>query len=177
MTRRDAFSVLSFGLAAILRPAAASAQSGAGAAGGKASANAGDKAALIRSDYAALTGRWQLVQSTVDGKSVPAAEMAQTVLITDHDEFRFPADARVGTAPLGRFTIDPTTRPKQVDSTALSGPDKGKVTKGIYEIIDANNKRACWGRPGGERPSDFTSAPGSGRTLQYWRLISKSLGK
>ena len=136
-----------------------------------------EKTMLIAKDYDALTGRWQLVKSLVDGKPVPESEVKQTVLITDHDEFRFPADARVGTAPLGKFTIDPTTRPKQVDSTALSGPDKGKVTRGIYEIIDANNKRACWGRPAGPRPVDFNSTPGSGYTLQYWRLISKELGK
>jgi uncharacterized protein (TIGR03067 family) len=143
----------------------------------KSSTKGPDKAMLIKKDYDALTGRWQLVKSIIDGTPVPETEVSQTVLITDHDEFRFPADARVGTAPLGKFTIDPTTRPKQVDSTALSGPDKGKVTKGIYEIIDANNKRACWGRPGGPRPTDFTSKLGSGRTLQYWRLISKELGK
>src|SRR5216117_1012822 len=142
----------------------------------KTSSKGSDKAMLIEKDYDVLTGRWQLVQSIIDGKPVPETEIAQTVLITDHDEFRFPADARVGTAPLGKFTIDPTTTPKQVDSTALSGPAKGKVTKGIYEIIDANNKRACWGKPGGARPTDFTSKPGSGRTLQYWRLISKQLG-
>ena len=100
-----------------------------------------------------------------------------TVLITDHDIFRFPADAGVGTAPQGRFTINPTTKPKQVDSLSEAGPNKGKVTRGIYEIIDANNKRACWGQPDGPRPTDFTSAPGSGRTCQSWRLISKALGK
>ena len=143
----------------------------------KATSKGPDKAKLIAKDYDALTGRWQLVSSVVDGKAVPEAEVKQTVLITDHNEFRFPADARVGTAPLGKFTIDPTTRPKQVDSTAIEGPDKGKVTKGIYEIVDANNKRACWGKPGGSRPTDFTSEPGSGRTLQNWRLISKELGK
>jgi uncharacterized protein (TIGR03067 family) len=157
----------------LLFPAVALAQQ----APAKTSPKGPDKAMLIEKDYAALTGRWQLVKSTIDGKPVPEAEVAQTVLITDHDEFRFPADARVGTAPLGKFTIDPTTKPKQVDSTALSGPDKGKVTKGIYEITDASNKRACWGKPGGPRPTDFTSTPGSGRTLQYWRLISKELGK
>jgi uncharacterized protein (TIGR03067 family) len=82
----------------------------------------------------------------------------------------------VGTAPQGRFTIDPTKNPKEVDSTALAGPNKGEITRGIYEIMDPNNKRACWGRPGGPRPTDFTSAPGSGRTMQYWRLISKEVG-
>jgi len=129
-----------------------------------------------RQDYEALTGRWQLVKSIVDGKAVPEDEVRKTVLITDHDTFRFPADATVGTAPLGRFTIDPTQTPKHVDTTAAAGPNKGQVTRGIYEIIDANNKRACWGRPGGPRPTDFTSVPGSGRTVQYWRLISKDLG-
>jgi uncharacterized protein (TIGR03067 family) len=136
----------------------------------------GKKTMMIQKDYEALTGRWQLVESTVDGKSVPEAELRKTVLITDHDTFRFPADAGVGTAPQGKFTIDPTKNPKQVDSTALAGPNKGEITHGIYEIIDENNKRACWGRPGGPRPTDFTSTPGSGRTVQYWRLISKELG-
>ncbi len=129
----------------------------------------------VKKDYEALTGRWQLVKSVVDGKPVPEEEVRKTVLITDHDTFRFPADAKVGTAPLGRFTIDPSQTPKHVDTTALAGPNQGQVTRGIYEIIDANNKRACWGRPGGPRPTDFTSAPGSGRTVQYWRLISKKL--
>jgi uncharacterized protein (TIGR03067 family) len=130
----------------------------------------------VKKDYEALTGRWQLVKSVVDGKTVPEEEVRKTVLITDHDTFRFPADANVGTAPQGRFTIDPTQTPKHVDTTALAGPNKGQVTLGIYEIIDANNKRACWGQPGGPRPTDFTSTAGSGRTVQYWRLISKELG-
>ncbi len=131
----------------------------------------------IKSDYAALTGRWQLVAAQVDGKPVPEAVLKSTVLITDHDIFRFPASAGVGTAPQGKFTINPMTKPKQVDSTGEAGPNKGKVTRGIYEIIDANNKRACWGQPDGPRPTDFTSAPGSGRTCQSWRLISKALGQ
>ena len=164
-------------LSLLVIPAAMLAFAAQGTAQTKAASKDSEKAMLIEKDYEALTGRWQLVKSVVDGKPVPEAEVKQTVLITDHNEFRFPADARVGTAPLGKFTIDPAVSPKQVDSTALSGPDKGKVTRGIYEVIDANNKRACWGKPGGPRPTEFTSTPGSGRTLQYWRLISKDLGK
>ncbi len=117
------------------------------------------------------------MKSVVDGKPVPEEEVRKTVLITDHDTFRFPEDAGVGTAPLGRFTIDPPKHPKQVDSAALGGANKGEVTLGIYEVIDAQNKRACWGKPAGPQPTDFTSTPGSGRTLQYWRLISKDPGK
>jgi uncharacterized protein (TIGR03067 family) len=146
------------------------------AVGGAAQTNDA-KAAAIRADYDALTGTWQLVRSVVDGKPVPEDEVKKTVLITDHDEFRFPADAGVGTAPLGKFTIDPFNKPKQVDSTSFSGPEKGQVSLGIYEVIDANNKRACWAKPGRPRPTSFESASGSGWTVQYWRLITKDVGK
>jgi len=136
----------------------------------------GGRAKRMQKDYEALTGRRQLVKSIVDGKPVPEDQVRETILITDHNIFRFPADAGVGTAPQGRFTIDPTKTPKQVDSTALASPHKGQVTYGIYEILDASNKRACWSMPGAPRPADFTSTPGSGRTVQYWRLISEKLG-
>src|SRR5215469_11441372 len=110
----------------------------------------------MQKDYEALTGRRQLVKSIVDGKPVPEDQVRETILITDHNIFRFPADAGVGTAPQGRFTIDPTKTPKQVDSTALASPHKGQVTYGIYEILDDSNKRACWSMP--EDPRDQTSA-------------------
>jgi uncharacterized protein (TIGR03067 family) len=148
----------------------------ASAVGGAAQTN-DTKAAAIRADYDALTGTWQLVWSVVDGEPVPEDEVKKTVLITDHDEFRFPADAGVGTAPLGKFTIDPFNKPKQVDSTSFSGPEKGQVSLGIYEVIDAQNKRACWAKPGRPRPTSFESTPGSGWTVQYWRLITKDVGK
>jgi uncharacterized protein (TIGR03067 family) len=134
------------------------------------------KAAAIQADYDALTGTWQLVKSVVDGKPVPEEEVRKTILITDHDEFRFPKDAGVGTAPLGRFTIDPFQNPRQVDSTSFSGPEKGQVSLGIYEVIDAKNKRACWAKPGQPRPTSFDSTPGSGWTVQYWRLITRDVG-
>jgi uncharacterized protein (TIGR03067 family) len=134
------------------------------------------RAAAVESDYDALTGSWQLVRSVVDGVPVPEAEVRKTILITDRDEFRFPADAGVGTAPLGKFTIDPLANPKQVDSTSFSGPDKGQVSLGIYEIIDAENKRACWAKPGKPRPTSFDSTPGSGWTVQDWRLVTKDVG-
>ena len=95
-------------LSLLLISAAILAWPGQATAQTKAASKDSEKPMLIEKDYEALTGRWQLVKSIVDGKPVPEAEVKQTVLITDHNEFRFPADARVGTAPLGKFTIDPT---------------------------------------------------------------------
>jgi uncharacterized protein (TIGR03067 family) len=122
-------------------------------------------------DYELLSGTWQLTGGVVNGKPVLASVARNTILITDHNTFRFPKASGVGTHPAGTFTVNPDTKPKQVDSIAEGGPHAGQLTRGIYEILDANHKRACWGQPGGPRPTEFTSPSGSGRILQYWKKI------
>ena len=122
-------------------------------------------------DYEQLSGTWQLTHAVVNGRSVPASVLRNTILITDRNTFRFPKASGVGTHPAGLFTVNPDTRPKQVDSIAEGGPKAGQLTRGIYEILDANHKRACWGPTGGPRPTEFKSPPGSGRILQYWKKI------
>jgi len=127
--------------------------------------------ALFREIYDRLTGTWQLTRGVVNGKPVSASMLRKTILITDHNTFRFPKASGVGTHPAGTFTVNPSTRPKQVDSIAFGGPHAGQLTRGIYEILDATHKRACWGQPGGARPTEFESPPDSGRILQYCKKI------
>jgi uncharacterized protein (TIGR03067 family) len=129
------------------------------------------QSAAAQRDYDRLTGKWQLTRGVVNGKPVPASVARNTILITDHNTFRFPQASGVGTHPAGHFTVNPNTRPKQVDTIAEGGPKAGQLTRGIYEILDATHKRACWGQPGGPRPTDFKSPPGSGWILQYWKKI------
>jgi len=129
------------------------------------------QSAAAQRDYERLSGTWQLTRGVVNGKPVSASVARNTIPITDHNTFRFPKASDVGTHPAGTFTVNPATSPKQVDSIAEGGPHTGQLTRGIYEILDANRKRACWGLPGGPRPTGFTSSPGSGRILQYWKKI------
>ena len=129
------------------------------------------QSAAAQREYELLSGTWRLTRGVVNGKPVPASVLRNTILITDHNTFRFPKASGVGTHPAGSFTVKPNTRPKQVDSIAAGGPQVGQPTRGIYEILDANHKRACWGSPGGPRPTEFKSPPASGRILQYWKKI------
>ena len=122
-------------------------------------------------DYELLSGTWQLTRGVDNGKPVPAGEARNTILITDRNTFRLPKASRAGTSPAGHFTVNPDTRPKQADSIAEGGPNAGQVMHGIYEIIDATHYRSCWGPPGGPRPTEFQSPPGSGRILQHWKKI------
>ena len=121
------------------------------------------QSAAARKDYERLSGK------VVNGKLVLASVAQNTILITDHNTFRFPKANGVETHPAGTFTVNPDTEPKQVDSIAEGGQHAGQLTRGIYEILDANDKRACWGQPGGPRPAEFTSPRGSGWILQYWK--------
>jgi uncharacterized protein (TIGR03067 family) len=103
------------------------------------------QSAAAQRDYERLSGTWQLTRGVVNGKPVPASGARNTILITDHNTFRFPKASGVGTHPVGTFTVNPDTKPKHADSIAEGGPRAGQVTRGIYEILDANHKRACPG--------------------------------
>jgi uncharacterized protein (TIGR03067 family) len=129
------------------------------------------ESAAAQRDYERLSGTWQLTRGVVNGKPVPASVARNTILITYHNTFRFPKQSGIGTHPAGHFTVNPNTRPRQVDSIAEGGPNSGQLTPGIYEILDPTHKRACWGPRGGPRPTEFKSPPGSGRILQYWKKI------
>lgn len=126
--------------------------------------------AAQQEEYQKLSGQWRLVMAIKDGKPVPNEELATTTLITRGNTFQFPQASTVGTAPAGTFSLNPSTDPKQVDSTATAGPNKGQVCKGIYRI-EGDTQVAVFGAPGGERPTDFTAPAGSGRTLQVWTRV------
>src|SRR5882724_13105699 len=79
------------------------------------------QSAAARTDYELLSGTWQLTRGVVNGKPVPASVLRNTILITDHNAFRFPKASGVGTHPAGSFTVNPRTRPKQLDSIAAGG--------------------------------------------------------
>ena len=140
----------------------------AGCATNPAGGTAAESPAAQR-DYELLSGTWQLTRAVDNGKPVPASEARNTILVTDRNTFRFPKASSVGTHSAGHFTINPNTAPKQVDSIADGGPNVGQVSRGIYEIPDPTHQRACFGPPGGPRPTEFKSSPGSGQILQYWK--------
>ena len=71
-----------------------------------------------------------------------------------------------------RFTVDRTKEPKEIDYVLTLGPSAGKTQYGIYEL-EGKTLKLCFSAPGQERPSDFTTTQGDGRTVTVWSLVKK----
>jgi len=124
----------------------------------------------LKKDMDKLEGEFAMVSGEADGQAMPenflknskrvAKDGITTVMIGDMLLMK------------AKFTIDPSKNPKTIDYMMLEGFTKGKTQLGIYEIT-GDTVRFCFAAAGADRPSDFTSKAGSGRTLSVWQRIKK----
>src|SRR5262245_43423151 len=106
-------------------------------------------------DLQNLEGTWQLVSGERDGKKFTDEEVKKTKLFIKGDTFRIPG-TDVGTSQDGTIKIDPSKKPKEMDATTGSGPDKGKTWQGMYEL-DGDMYKVCFAPPGKDRPKELFS--------------------
>ena len=124
----------------------------------------------VKKDLALLEGEWAMVSGERDGEKLPeeyvktgkriAKDAVSTVTIADMVVMQ------------AKFTIDPSKKPKEIDFVALDGPAKGKTIRGIYEL-DGDTARFCIASPEKERPTEFSTKEGSGRTMSVWKRKGK----
>ena len=120
----------------------------------------------IKKDKAQLQGEWSMVSESADGSAMPDAMRETAKRVCKGDE----TTVTVGSQLImkAKFTIDPSQKPKTIDYQMIDGPTKGKKQLGIYEVT-GDTAKFCFGSPGAERPTDFTSKPGDGRTVSEWK--------
>jgi len=66
--------------------------------------------------------------------------------------------------------FDPTQKPKTIDFTPTTGDAKDKLHLGIYQLGE-NARKLCFAPPGKERPTEFSSEPGSGHILVKFERV------
>ncbi|MBM4092329.1 MAG: TIGR03067 domain-containing protein [Planctomycetes bacterium] len=120
----------------------------------------------VKRDRERFQGTWSLTSLERDGKKAPVEELKSVKLTIKDDKFVLCKDSVVTSE--GTFVLDPTKKPKEIDETLTAGPNRGKVFKAIYEI-DETRHTICFAAAGQERPTEFSSKPGSGRVLQVWQ--------
>src|SRR5438093_3630879 len=120
----------------------------------------------VKKDLCQLQGEWSMVSGSADGQPVPDVMVKQMKRVCKGDET---TTTRAGQLFFkAKITIDPSKKPKTIDYQMTDGFTKGQKQLGIYEV-EGDTFRSCFGKPGAERPTDFTSKPGDGRTLSVWK--------
>jgi uncharacterized protein (TIGR03067 family) len=120
----------------------------------------------IKKDIAQLQGEWSMVSGSADGSAMPDAMRETAKRVCKGDETTVTVGEQLFMK--AKFTIDPSRKPKTIDYQMIDGPTKGKKQLGIY-ALEGDTVKFCFGSPGSERPPDFTSKPGDGRTLSVWK--------
>ncbi len=129
------------------------------------SASAADDAAT-KTDAAKLQGAWSMVSSSADGQEVPKEMLADSKRICKGDETTVTVGGQL--IMKAKFSLEAAKQPKTIDYDVIGGPTKGKKHLGIYEL-NGDTVKFCFGAPGAERPTDFTSKPGERRTASVWK--------
>ena len=111
-------------------------------------------------------GEWRMVSGVMDGIPMDESTVQWVKRVTVGNETTVYAGPQV----MMKFevTSDSSKSPKTIDYINTGGANKGKSQLGIYEFKE-NLLRICIAAPGGPRPAQFQSTPGSGRTLSEWK--------
>jgi uncharacterized protein (TIGR03067 family) len=113
------------------------------------------------SDKDRLQGTWSAVSMENNGKPAPPEAIKGAKLVFTGDQYTLKGEESYQ----GTFTLDPTRKPKTIDTTfvEVEGGKKGTAL-GIYEL-EGDRLKICWRHGGKERPTEFATKPNSGLRL------------
>jgi uncharacterized protein (TIGR03067 family) len=95
-------------------------------------------------DLDSLQGVWVAVRAEMGGRPLPAEAVQKIRWTIAEDEAELQAGDRTEKQTLA---LDSDRTPKQIDVTSEDGPNKGKVTKGIYQLA-GTQLIVAMGQPG-----------------------------
>ena len=98
----------------------------------------------------------------VDGAKSPRKLFEKDTLTLKGKQF---TSVVAGNTTTARSRSTRVAKPKTIDLTFTEGPGKGQTQKGIYEL-EGDTQKICFAKGDQERPTEFTSKPGSGQMIQ-----------
>ena len=123
-------------------------------------------------DLKRMQGTWRIAEREYEGKTMKdeGGKLPEMILATTGNKYVI----RVGKKEFDRGTlkVDSGKKPKEMDVLSETGPLKGKVLRGIYELKE-DTMRACFGPADGDRPSEFDTKKGKGRVMVWYEREKK----
>jgi uncharacterized protein (TIGR03067 family) len=108
-------------------------------------------------------GTWKLVAANLGGMEATPEHVENTSLVVSGHEFTMTIGTEVHK---GKFTIDPSKKPKTIDVEFTEGSLKDSKVQGIYEI-KGDTRKSCFAEPNADRPADFTG--GKDKFVWEWK--------
>lgn len=123
-----------------------------------------------KKEMARPEGEWTMESGEIDGQAMPEDMRKTAKRVVKYGETTVTVGGQMFMK--AKFVVDPSKKPKTIDYTMTGGPTEGKTQLGIYEL-DGETVKFCFSAPGKDRPTDFTTKAGSGRTLSVWKRAKK----
>jgi uncharacterized protein (TIGR03067 family) len=114
----------------------------------------------------AIEGVWECVEATNGGQKIPDEKASQLRLTLTREQFK----TQLGEQVLfdSNYSLDVSKVPVEIEMIGTEGDLKGKPALGIIKL-EGGVLTLCYVMPGGERPKEFESQPGSKATLTVWK--------
>jgi uncharacterized protein (TIGR03067 family) len=123
-----------------------------------AAASLGAPAPQQKSDEELLEGTWQVTSILANGRKETGGP--ERILTFKRGAITITLGS-AGEVFTGKYTLNASKNPKEVDLVFDNGPDPGQAMKGIYTVT-AKELTLCIGnRPRKDRPTKFESKPDS----------------
>ena len=126
-----------------------------------------DNQDAIKQERKKYEGTWRVIFLQSDGNQA-AEKDAKKITVVNHTDGTWSIQVEGKEVVKGTSEIDPTKNLKTIDFTPTEGSDKGKVFLGIYDLKE-NCRKLCYAPAGKERPTEFSSKPGSGHVLAIFQ--------
>jgi uncharacterized protein (TIGR03067 family) len=129
---------------------------------------AGGEPDPVKKELANLQGTWQTVSVEIDGEPLRGGFKGDRMEIKGEG---FLLVSRLGNVG-GVLKVDPTKRPKTIDTETIVGENKGTKALGIY-VLDGDKLTVCYAPEPNPRPTEFRTTPKSGRSLVVYKRVKK----
>ena len=130
-------------------------------------ANPGEFDGPLTPTLAKLQGAWAPVEMINSGSPLQSSYLSYGSRVQSGVETKVVFAGQ--TMVHAKVRVDERTTPLEMDYLNLHGKGKGSISQGLFRWDGDDEAIFCIGSPGSQRPDDFTSAKGSGRTFSRWR--------